>query len=303
MAPRIRQNYLEQSRRPLYCLLFLAPLIIGYEIGVWNDNRALLAEQMLRGFLAPRGSVSFLSGLFVLAVLIGWQIASGQSWTVRPAVLGVMFLEALALTLPLFVLYAILPARLSRPPGPAAAAMTNDECRMTKEVRSRNDEGLVGDRHSEFVILSSFDGRHSTFVSAAGGSQPAASEPRDPPPPREAAGERGRGGRLRDIAISLGAGPYEELIFRLFLVELLLWLMVGVLNVERQAAVITAVLISATLFAAYHYLPGTGERFNWGSFLFRTGAGIYFSIVFVVRGYGLAAGCHTFYDVLVDLAA
>jgi membrane protease YdiL (CAAX protease family) len=145
-----------------------------------------------------------------------------------------------------------------------------------------------------------FAARPSTFV----GAEPSAGNNADASPPAPRSADDGsRAARLRrDIIISLGAGPYEELIFRLFLVEFLLWFMTGLLKVDRQAAVVTAVLLSATLFAGYHYLPGTGERFNWGSFLFRTGAGIYFSIIFVVRGYGLAAGCHTFYDVLVDLA-
>ena len=74
----------------------------------------------------------------------------------------------------------------------------------------------------------------------------------------------------------------------------------GVGSDERTATVV-AVFVSATLFAGYHYLPGTAESFTWGSFLFRTGAGIYFSLVFVIRGFGIAAGCHTFYDILVDV--
>jgi hypothetical protein len=265
---RIRQNYLEQSRRPIYCLLFLAPLIIAYEIGVWREDRALLAEQMLRGLLAPRGSAGFLSGLFVLAVLVGRQIASGQDWKARPAVLGVMLLEAVALTLPLFALHAVVPSR-STGPAPAAHATTAVEPAAASPGVER-------------------------------AAPPSTAEPADPTPGGSPEERRRR--LVQNIVISLGAGPYEELIFRLFLVELLLWLMTGLLGMERQAAVITAVLISATLFAAYHYLPGTGERFHWGSFLFRTGAGVYFSIVFVVRGYGIAAACHSFYDVLVDLA-
>ena len=70
-----RESYLELSRRPVYCLIFLAPLLIGYEIGVLVDHRSLLAEQMLRDFLTLRGrTFNFLSGMFVLAVMVAWQI-------------------------------------------------------------------------------------------------------------------------------------------------------------------------------------------------------------------------------------
>jgi len=43
--------------------------------------------------------------------------------------------------------------------------MTNDECRMTKECRSQNDEkARVLPNCSGFVIRISFDIRHSSFV-------------------------------------------------------------------------------------------------------------------------------------------
>jgi hypothetical protein len=265
---KARLNYLELSRRPIYCLLFIAPFLIGYEIGVLFDKRTLLAERMLRDFLTLFGrKFNFLSGLFVLAVLIGWQIGSRQPWTVRPKVLGLMLAESAVLTLPLFLLHAVIPRNLSAPPPrPAAAAWV------------------------------------APAEPAPGRSLCAAEAARLAAEPAPAQGERFGRRLIREIVISLGAGPYEELIFRLFLVELLLWLMIKGVRTEERTAVVVAVLVSATLFAGYHYLPETGEPFTWGSFLFRTGAGIYFSLIFVARGYGIAAGCHTFYDILVDVA-
>ena len=51
---------------------------------------------------------------------------------------------------------------------------------------------------------------------------------------------------------------------------------------------------------AWPTTPGTpGEAFTWFAFIFRWLAGVYFAWVFVVRGFGVAVGAHTAYDILV----
>jgi membrane protease YdiL (CAAX protease family) len=60
-----------------------------------------------------------------------------------------------------------------------------------------------------------------------------------------------------------------------------------------------AVLLSAALFAAHHHPPVGSEPFSTAHFLFRTLAGIYLGVLFVWRGYGLAAGTHVAYNVVV----
>jgi len=48
----------------------------------------------------------------------------------------------------------------------AAGEMANDECQMTKEIQMTKPEvrGSPRFRHSDFVILSTFDIRHSDFT-------------------------------------------------------------------------------------------------------------------------------------------
>jgi membrane protease YdiL (CAAX protease family) len=58
---------------------------------------------------------------------------------------------------------------------------------------------------------------------------------------------------------------------------------------------------SSLLFAAAHYVGPLGDAFDLYSFTFRTLAGMFFAILFVVRGFGIAAGTHALYDVLVGL--
>ena len=52
----------------------------------------------------------------------------------------------------------------------------------------------------------------------------------------------------------------------------------------------------------YHYLGP--ETFTWKTCLFRTLAGIYFGGIFICRGFGVTAGCHAIYDIMIlSLAA
>ena len=60
-----------------------------------------------------------------------------------------------------------------------------------------------------------------------------------------------------------------------------------------------AVTASALLFSLAHHAGTPGEAFTWFAFIFRWLAGVYFAWVFVVRGFGVAVGTHTAYDILV----
>jgi hypothetical protein len=112
---------------------------------------------------------------------------------------------------------------------------------------------------------------------------------------------------LADVVTGVGAGIYEELIFRLILISLLLIVFQDLFRFSRSSAVILAVLVSAALFSAHHHLVfidgrfSLGAPFAWPVFIFRTMAGIYFATLFAVRGFGITAGTHGFYDILATL--
>jgi hypothetical protein len=96
----------------------------------------------------------------------------------------------------------------------------------------------------------------------------------------------------------LGAGVYEEALFRLTLVPLFF----GVLRLLQTPTVLAstlAITASALLFSIAHHAGMPGESFTWFAFIFRWLAGVYFAWVFVVRGFGVAVGTHTAYDILV----
>lgn len=103
------------------------------------------------------------------------------------------------------------------------------------------------------------------------------------------------------LVISLGAGLYEELVFRVLLVGLLLWLFRQVLPRGTVVGGGLAVVLSAVIFSAFHYVGPLGDAFALGSFTFRAIAGLVFSALYVGRGFGIAAWTHALYDLGLSL--
>ena len=97
-----------------------------------------------------------------------------------------------------------------------------------------------------------------------------------------------------------GAGIYEEVMFRLMLLPLAAWALRWAGCGPRQALV-AAVALTSLLFSAAHYIGPHGQMFDAATFLFRFIAGAFFAVLFVYRGFGIAAGTHAFYDILVGL--
>ena len=62
-----------------------------------------------------------------------------------------------------------------------------------------------------------------------------------------------------------------------------------------------ALLATSLLFSAAHYVGPAADTFSLFSFTFRLLAGLFFAVLFVIRGFGVTAGCHAAYDVLVGV--
>lgn len=101
------------------------------------------------------------------------------------------------------------------------------------------------------------------------------------------------------VVLSIGAGVYEELVFRLIAFTALNLLLIDVLRLAKTLSYLLMVLGSSILFSSYHYLGS--EPFELQTFLFRTVAGMFFGGLFVFRGFGITAGCHAIYDIMVVL--
>lgn len=102
------------------------------------------------------------------------------------------------------------------------------------------------------------------------------------------------------LALSIGAGLYEELVFRVLLVG---GLYAGLRYLMPQGvwAYVVAAVVGALCFSAVHYLGVLGDPFTLPSFTFRFLFGLALNVVFLVRGFGVAAWTHALYDVLLTL--
>lgn len=113
----------------------------------------------------------------------------------------------------------------------------------------------------------------------------------------------------------LGAGIYEEFLFRLCMIPITYATFRALLIPHRWSMGATIVMTSL-VFSLAHYLgsPDQGYSFTmltdaiyriqttkslWFSFVFRTLAGMVFATLFFLRGFGIAVGAHAAYDVIV----
>jgi hypothetical protein len=108
-------------------------------------------------------------------------------------------------------------------------------------------------------------------------------------------------GRWTLLMLSIGAGIYEELLFRVVLVGLLAWGAAKLLGLRPLVAGIVATVLGALIFSAFHYIGPYGDRWDVYSFVFRTIAGLFFSGLYLLRGFGITAWTHALYDVFLLL--
>jgi membrane protease YdiL (CAAX protease family) len=100
------------------------------------------------------------------------------------------------------------------------------------------------------------------------------------------------------LALSVGAGLYEELFFRVLLVGGLA-LLFRPLFENAAAGYLLAALLGAALFSLAHYVGPLGDPLEAPSFTFRFAFGLALNGLFLWRGFGVAAWTHALYDVMV----
>jgi membrane protease YdiL (CAAX protease family) len=101
------------------------------------------------------------------------------------------------------------------------------------------------------------------------------------------------------LMLSVGAGLYEELLFRVVLVSALANGGRLALGWTRGTAGVVATILGALIFSAFHYVGPYGDDWALESFTFRAIAGLMFSALYLTRGFGITAWTHATYDVMV----
>ncbi len=104
--------------------------------------------------------------------------------------------------------------------------------------------------------------------------------------------------KLQLYALSLGAGLYEELFFRVILVSGLFYFFNYFFR-SRKSSYIAAAIVAAVAFSGVHYVGEFADSWALGSFLFRFLFGLTLNVIYVVRGFGCAAWTHALYDLIV----
>ena len=106
-------------------------------------------------------------------------------------------------------------------------------------------------------------------------------------------------GPLDKFVMAAGAGFHEELVFRVGLLSGGVYLLRRVRDTRPAIAWTLAVVASSLLFSAVHHVGPMGDPFSFDVFAFRTMAGLYLAMVYVLRGFAIVVYTHALYDILV----
>lgn len=291
-TPQLDDTYWQRTQRPLQCLVFLLPLLFLYELGVLTYatdyergvTEHIVARSLLLEFSRWLGlglPGLYLPGAIIVLALMTWHLLRRDPWRIHPKTLPYMFAEAVALALPMFV-FAMVLLRMQSPmvqPTEAQVMAVSPAANMVAMAEPpANGEATAIDRKA-----------------ATGGASPLLLQQTSV---GEAGADPATGASWQaGLVFSVGAGIYEELLFRLLGILLLTALCTEVLALPRDVALTTSILVAAMLFGLYHFK--SLNAFNLGHFLFYTGAGVYLGYVFVLRGFGIVVAAHAMYDVMV----
>ena len=276
-----QNSYLERTSRPIYAIVFLLPFIIFYELGTFGFNTDILNQSQTRvvAFVWLQNlleSVGF-GGKFawvapplaVVVILLAMQITSGKQWRLWLGDILPMAVECVLLAVPLIVLTLFLSTSTEAENN--VSRFENSAIRIQTGAPP-NCASTANNRLSSVTDQAGRDGQDQPL--------------------------------LANIVTGIGAGIYEELVFRLILICILMLLLQDVLRLDHKNSIVLSILISAALFSAHHHVdfitgqPNAKDLFNWTRFAFRTIAGIYFAILFAIRGFGITAGTHAFYNII-----
>ena len=271
LLPGMRESgYFQESRQPIYSAALVLPFLLAYEIGLIvlrsdliNGGQAIL-KQLGAPIVRSLGvSGSLVSIVFIAAAFVIWQVRSDGKWKIQPPVLIAMFMESFFFALLLFLVLRVFVHYVADDPSPPR--------------------------------------KHSMVHQSISNATPPALAAERMPVPCATRSSAESGTELRDFVLYCGAGVYEELVFRVMLLGLLMLVLTQMMHMEHAYAAAWSVAIGAIIFSAYHHIGASGDKFELNVFLQRLIAGLYFSALYYNRSFGIAAASHALYDILVGL--
>ena len=270
-APPVQRNYFSETQQPIYSAALVLPFILIYQIGlvmlksrVINGGDAIITTLSGSLFRFLGVEASFASIIVPIVAFLIWQFQKKGTWSLRAPVLIASFFESLIYAVVLFMLLGYfvryLPSNCITAPVPSAQVSASEES----------------------AVPVTMDSRVAPSPAPASGSRSATRRP-----------------GVGDFVLYCGAGVYEELVFRVFLLGLLLLIFTKFFHMEHAYAAAWSAITGAVIFSAFHHIGG--EPYHTGVFLQRVLAGIYFSALYFTRSFGVAAASHAMYDIVVGL--
>jgi hypothetical protein len=256
------QAYLEESTQPLAGLVFALPLFITYHIGISVFQRFEISRLQNGADVLLRKALNAMGlggPLIGLAAVVLFFSFRQLLWH-RPFRLKLRTFGFMLLESVVFALPPFLLAKLVA--EVLLAASTAPTAALASTVST--------------AALSSTAAAASSASAASAGPAPWGV----------------------DLVLVLGAGVYEEFLFRVLVLGLFFLAGRKALGLKGGVLYAWTLLPQALLFAAFHHMPGSVEPFALDRFAFRTLAGLYFGWLYTERGFGVTAGAHAVYDVI-----
>ena len=104
---------------------------------------------------------------------------------------------------------------------------------------------------------------------------------------------------IQQVVLAIGAGIYEEFVFRVLLISGLAILFGLIFNWGEFGKTFLSVIISSAIFSIFHFFGSYGDTFSFPLFFVRFFAGIFLAMIYIFRGFGITAYAHTIYDLFV----
>ena len=104
---------------------------------------------------------------------------------------------------------------------------------------------------------------------------------------------------LQRVTLAIGAGIYEEFLFRVLLILLLSQIIKFIFKWSYKFSRLVSMIISAGIFSSFHFLGEYGDYFSFNVFMIRFFAGIFLGMIYFTRGFGIVAWSHSIYDLIV----
>jgi hypothetical protein len=305
--------YFESARSPLASAVFILPLMLVYEFCVFRlpaDELHNGAHQWANKLLLLAGMDDLLIPLFMFLILFLWQYYSRKSVQISYHTLLGMWSES--------ILFALILISLGQAQQLAMIGRTSPEVERINQAWQPIFLDMNNPEHTSPVgtkVVSdvpnttiSLDQEINSIISNINNDSPEIQTP------KLAANLEHPRQRLISY---LGAGIYEETFFRLLLIPLLYFSLKPILYFTSISMLLSLIVSSLVFALAHEVIPLanhaitdipqlildelSSDVYRQFVFAFRTMAGLYFGILFYLRGFGIAVGAHLVYDIFVGI--